>query len=446
MKLIPIPRLRNRSELSELLENNMATRKREEHCDYCGKSNRECGALVTGEARKDQGKDTSFICEGCVTLVQRVIEADEKKSKKKSDRLTFEEFRKTIPSPKQIVGHLDLHVIGQEKAKKHLSVACHDHYIRLYSIDDGDEEVEIEKSNVLLVGPTGSGKTLLCRVLANFLNVPFAIGDATSVTEAGYVGEDVENLLLKLLREADFDIPLAEKGMMMIDELDKIRRSGGNVSITRDVSGEGVQQSLLKMLEGTTMNIPPQGGRKHPEQQFIEMDTKDILFICAGTFTDINAIIRKRMNKKAIGFGAESIEEAEKRDEWIMQHMTNDDLVEFGMIPELIGRIPVIAPLKELSLGDLCHVLTEPKNSLIRQQKKLVGIYGHKLTFTDGAIEEIAREALKRKTGARGLRGVIEEIMLPLKYNLPEQDHQSIEITEAVIKGDEQVFPDKEAA
>ena len=429
----------------------MANRKRREWCNFCGKPNDEVGPLVQGEARKEQNKDTAFICEGCVVLVKRVIEADEKKNKKKrpENRISFDEFRKSIPSPKDIVAHLNQHVIGQHTAKKNLAVACHDHYIRLYTANDGDEEVEIEKSNVLLVGPTGSGKTLLCRMLARFLNVPFAIGDATSVTEAGYVGEDVENLLLKLLRETDFDVPLAEKGMMMIDELDKVRRSGGNVSITRDVSGEGVQQSLLKMLEGTTMNIPPQGGRKHPEQQFIQVDTTNILFICAGTFTEVNSVIGKRMNKKAIGFGAEALSEAEKKDEWILQHLTNDDLVEFGMIPELIGRIPVIAPLKELSLGDLCHVLTEPKNSLIRQQKKLVGIYGHDLSFTDGAIEEIAREALERKTGARGLRGVIEGIMLPLKYNLPDHKDQSIEITEAVVKGDEKVFDDddtKEAA
>ena len=427
----------------------MATRKRREWCDFCGKPNDEVGPLVSGEARKEQDKDTAFICEGCVVLVKRVIEADEKKGKKKRpNRITFEEFRKTIPSPREIVAHLNKHVIGQFVAKKNLAVACHDHYIRLYTAGD-DDEVEIEKSNVLLVGPTGSGKTLLCRILAKFLNVPFAIGDATSVTEAGYVGDDVENLLLKLLREADFDVPLAEKGMMMIDELDKVRRSGGNVSITRDVSGEGVQQSLLKMLEGTTMNIPPQGGRKHPEQQFIQIDTTDILFICAGTFTEVNTIIGKRMNKKAIGFGADAISEAEKKDEWILQHLTTDDLVEFGMIPELIGRIPVIAPLKELSQSDLCHVLTEPKNALIRQQKKLVSIYGHDLSFTDGAIEEIAREAIERKTGARGLRGVIEELMLPLKYNLPDHKDQAIEITEAVVKGDEQVFPDddsKEAA
>jgi ATP-dependent Clp protease ATP-binding subunit ClpX len=430
----------------------MGTRKRREWCDFCGKPNDEVGPLVSGEARKEQDKDTAFICEGCVVLVKRVIEADEKKGKKKkqqSNRITFEEFRKTIPSPKEIVAHLNEHVIGQFVAKKNLSVACHDHYIRLYTANDGDDEVEIEKSNVLLVGPTGSGKTLLCRMLARFLNVPFAIGDATSVTEAGYVGEDVENLLLKLLRETDFDVPLAEKGMMMIDELDKVRRSGGNVSITRDVSGEGVQQSLLKMLEGTTMNIPPQGGRKHPEQQFIQVDTTNILFICAGTFTEVNEIIGRRLNKKSIGFGAEAMSEAEKKDEWILQHLTTDDLVEFGMIPELIGRIPVIAPLKELSMDDLCHVLTEPKNALIRQQKKLVGIYGHNLTFTDGAIEEIAREAIARKTGARGLRGVIEGIMLPLKYNLPDHKDQTIEITEAVVKGDEKVFDDddtKEAA
>ena len=390
----------------------MATRKRQEWCDFCGKPNNEVGPLVSGEARAEH-KDTALICESCVTLVKRVIEVEEK-GKRKKKRMTFEEHRKTIPSPKEIVAHLNQHVIGQYTAKKNLAVACHDHYIRLYTANDGDE-IEIEKSNVLLVGPTGSGKTLLCRMLAKFLNVPFAIGDATSVTEAGYVGEDVENLLLKLLRESDFDVPLAEKGMMMIDELDKIRRSGGNVSITRDVSGEGVQQSLLKMIEGTTMNVPPGGGRKHPEQQFVQIDTANILFICAGTFTEVNNIIRKRMNKKTLGFGAEILKEAEKKDEFILQHLTNEDLVEFGMIPELIGRIPTVAPLKELSMSDLCHVLVEPKNALIKQQKKLVGIYGHDLSFTDGAIEEIAREAIKRKTGARGLRGVIEELMLPLK-------------------------------